>query len=235
MATVTQLRGRDSPYATFRLRIPEDPIAMEQRVNRQRASGQFPQGSGPYDIPSFQEKDEAFFRKYSDKGERRADAPRRQNTPVVDPVSGFTSVGADAEDGNYKTMEPLVNPDHRPQSAKPYGRPITSPIPDLRSQNAPWETRNKGKAYTGICLSVNTCIVIVVIIKVRSRAIQYSMPSRSLSNHCWGDFCCLLLGSQHEIVVAGQIFCQKGSRLRETKQSLRSHENTIKYSQSSQV
>jgi len=38
-----------------------------------------------------------------------------------------------------------VNKDHRPQSAIPYGRPIVSPIPDLRAQNAPWETKNIGK------------------------------------------------------------------------------------------
>lgn len=132
------------PFGTFRLHLSEDPVAVEQRLKRQQASGQFPATFTTCDVRSFQEKDEAFFRRFADKGERRADAPRRSDTPVVDPISGFTSVGADAEDGNYTQIEPLVNKDHRPQSATPYGRPIVSPIPDLRSQNAPWEAKNKG-------------------------------------------------------------------------------------------
>ena len=136
------------PFGTFRLHLPEDSIAVEQRLKRQQASGKFPGTYSTYDIPSFQEKDEAFFRRFAEKGERRADGPRRSDTPVVDPISGFTSVGADAEDGNYTQIEPLVNKDHRPQSATPYGRPIVSPIPDLRSHNAPWETKTKGKYFT---------------------------------------------------------------------------------------
>lgn len=131
------------PFGTFRLHLAEDHIAVEQRLKRQQASGKFPGTFTTHDIPSFQEKDEAFFRRFADKGERRADAPRRSDTPVVDPVSGFTSVGADAEDGNYTQIEPLVTKDHRPQSAVPYGRPIVSPMPDLRGRNAPWDAKNK--------------------------------------------------------------------------------------------
>lgn len=130
-------------FGSLRLHLPEDPIAAEQRFQRQQATGKFPAMYNTYDILSFQEKNEAFFRRFADAGERRSDAPRRSDTPVVDPVSGFTSVGADAEDGNYKQMEPLVVKDHRPQSAVPYGRPIVSPIPELRDQNAPWVGKNK--------------------------------------------------------------------------------------------
>lgn len=145
MATAINASLPKPPFGTFRLHLSEDPIALEQRFRRQQAAGKFPATFTTYDIPSFQEKDEAFFRRFAERGERRADAPRRRDTPVVDPTSGFTSVGADAEDGNYKQIEPLVNKDHRPQSATPYGRPIVSPIPDLRAQNAPWETKNMGK------------------------------------------------------------------------------------------
>lgn len=147
MATVVEsFAGSRSPYGTFRLHVSEDPLAVEERARRQRVVGKIPLPTKNYDIPSFQESDEKNFKRYNDSGERRADAPRRQNTPVIDPISGFTSVGADAEDGNYKPIEPLVIKDHRPQSAVPYGRPITSPIPELRAQNAPWETRQiKGK------------------------------------------------------------------------------------------
>ena len=133
------------PFGTFRLHLAEDPIAVEQRLKRQQASGKFPTTFTAYDTLSFQEKDEKFFRRFSDKGERRADAPRRSDTTVIDPISGFTSVGADVEDGNYAQIEPFVNKDHRPQSAKPYGRPIISPIPELRAQNAPWDAKNIGK------------------------------------------------------------------------------------------
>ena len=145
MAVVSNSSLTRPPFGTFRLHLPEDSVATDQRLKRQQAAGRFPSTFTTYDIPSFQEKDEAFFRRFAEQGERRVDAPRRSDTPVVDPISGFTSVGADAEDGNYKQIEPLVNKDHRPQSAVPYGRPIVSPIPDLRSQNAPWETKNKGK------------------------------------------------------------------------------------------
>lgn len=147
MAAVANTSIPRPPFGTFRLHLPEDHIAAEQRLKRQQAAGKFPATFTTYDVPSFQEKDEAFFRRFAEKGERRADAPRRSDTPVVDPISGFASVGADAEDGNYAQIEPLVNKDHRPQSATPYGRPIVSPIPDLRSQNAPWETKNKGKHF----------------------------------------------------------------------------------------
>ena len=145
MATAVNASLPKPPFGTFRLHLPEDHIALEQRFRRQQAAGKFPATFTTYDIPSFQEKDETFFRRFAEKGERRAEAPRRSDTPVVDPTSGFTSVGADAEDGNYKQIEPLLSKDHRPQSAIPYGRPIVSPIPDLRAQNAPWETKNIGK------------------------------------------------------------------------------------------
>ena len=146
MVTVAEFRAHPrSPYGTFRLHVPEDSLAIEERARRQRVMGKFPLPTRNYDIPSFHESNEVNFKRYNESGDRRADAPRRQNTPVVDPTSGFTSVGADAEDGNYKPIEPLVVKDHRPQSAVPYGRPITSPIPELRAQNAPWESRNKGK------------------------------------------------------------------------------------------
>lgn len=164
MATVSQIQRTNSPYATFRLHLPEDPLAVEERARRQKAVGKFPVDTVRYDVPSFQEKDETYFRKYSDKGDRRAEAPHRQNTPVVDPISGFTSVGADAEDGNYSPMEPLVNKDHRPQSAKPYGRPITSPIPELRAQNAPWETRNKGMYMVSGNKHLKLFVVLIVLV-----------------------------------------------------------------------
>lgn len=144
MACVTERFHSRSPYGTFRLHLPEDPLAVGQRTQRQKVTGRFPPTRGIHDIISFQDRDESNYRVYSDKGERRAEAPRRQDTPVVDPTSGFTSVGADAEDGNHKPIEPLVCKDHRPQSATPYGRPITSPTPELRTINAPWETKNKG-------------------------------------------------------------------------------------------
>lgn len=131
------------PFGTFRVHLPEDPISSEQRLNRQRAAGKFPATYATYDFLSFQEKDEAFFRRFADTGERRVDAPRRCDTPVVDPVSGFTSVGADAEDGNYKQIAPLVVKDHRPQSAIPYGRPIASPVSESKDQNAPWKEKKK--------------------------------------------------------------------------------------------
>ena len=144
MGKVADVSLSRPPFGKFRLHLPEDSIAAEQRLNRQQAAGKFPPTYNTYDISSFQEKDEAFFRQFADTGERRSDAPRRSDTPVVDPVSGFTSVGADAEDGNYKQIEPLVVKDHRPQSAIPYGRPITSPILDFRNQKAPWEGKSKG-------------------------------------------------------------------------------------------
>jgi hypothetical protein len=115
-------------------------------------SGRFPPTYGIHETLSFQERDESNFKVYGESGERRASAPRRQNTPVVDPTSGFTSVGADAEDGNHKPIEPLVYKDHRPQSAIPYGRPITSPTPELRTLNAPWETKNKGASNNYTCI-----------------------------------------------------------------------------------
>lgn len=164
MATAVNASHPRPPFGTFRLHLSEDPIALEQRFRRQQASGKFPATSATYDIPSFQEKDEAFFRRYAEKGERRADAPRRSDTPVVDPTSGFTSVGADAEDGNYQQIEPLVNKDHRPQSATPYGRPIVSPIPDLRAQNAPWETKAKGKFIASP--AVSKCTICSVVNKL---------------------------------------------------------------------
>lgn len=148
MATAVNTSLPRPPFGTIRLHLSEDPIALEQRFRRQQASGKFPVTYPNYDIASFQKKDEAFFRRFAEKGERSADAPRRSDTPVVDPTSGFTSVGADAEDGNYQQVDPLVNKDHRPQSAIPYGRPIVSPIPDLRSQNAPWEAKSMGKFFS---------------------------------------------------------------------------------------
>lgn len=158
MATAVNTSLPRPPFGTFRLHLSEDPIALEQRFRRQQASGKFPATFSTYDVASFQEKDEAFFRKFAEKGERRADAPRRSDTPVVDPTSGFTSVGADAEDGNYQQIDPLVNKDHRPQSAMPYGRPIVSPIPDLRSQNAPWEAKNRGtQVYCARSSTSNNC------------------------------------------------------------------------------
>ncbi|XP_032239553.1 spermatogenesis-associated protein 48 [Nematostella vectensis] len=149
MVSITESFHTKSPYGTFRLHLAEDPIATQQRAQRQKISGKFPATQGIYDVLSFQERDESNYKIYNEAGERRADAPRRQNTPVVDPTSGFTSVGADAEDGRYTPIDPLVNKDHRPQSAKPYGRPITSPIPELRTQNAPWESQNKGFEHLG--------------------------------------------------------------------------------------
>ena len=164
MATAVNASPPKPPFGTFRLHLSEDPIALEQRFRRQQTAGKFPVTFTTYDTPSFQEKDEAFFRRFAEKGERRADAPRRSDTPVVDPTSGFTSVGADAEDGNYKQIEPLVNKDHRPQSATPYGRPIVSPIPDLRAQNSPWETKNKGKFKLKFYISLALCVLLAIAI-----------------------------------------------------------------------
>ncbi|KAK3735078.1 hypothetical protein QZH41_002087 [Actinostola sp. cb2023] len=66
-----------------------------------------------------------------------------EDTPVVDTINGFASVGADVEDGNYKAIEPLIHKNPGPQASNPYDRHPESPLPGITSQRQPWETNNK--------------------------------------------------------------------------------------------
>lgn len=139
MATITETFRSNSPYGTFRMQLPEDPISWQQRAQRQKVSGKFPPTIGIHEPLSFQKADHN-FRAREETGETRPDAPRRQNTPVVDTINGFTSVGAEAEDGNYRVIEPLIHKNPGPQASNPYERPTISP-----TQKLPWETNHKGK------------------------------------------------------------------------------------------
>lgn len=139
MASITETFRSNSPYGTFRLNLPEDPISWQQRSQRQKVTGKFPPTIGIHEPSSFQKYDHN-FRAREETGETRADAPRRQDTPVIDTLNGFTSVGAEVEDGNYRVIEPLIHKNPAPQASNPYERQ-DSPF---TAQNLPWETKQKG-------------------------------------------------------------------------------------------
>jgi len=143
MASITETFHSSSPYGRFRMHLPEDPLAWQQRVQRQKVTGKFPPTLGIHEPVSFQIGDQN-FRAREEVGETRPDAPRRQDTPVVDTINGFASVGADVEDGNYKAIEPLIHKNPGPQASNPYDRHPESPLPGITSQRQPWETNNKG-------------------------------------------------------------------------------------------
>ena len=94
----------------------------EQRRKRQM---KFPSLVGRKDVDSFQVSPRdatlfASYRKYNDEGDFRPPAPYRSFDNIIDPVSGFVSIGGDMDrQTNVKRIPCLVQLNHTPQSMVP--------------------------------------------------------------------------------------------------------------------
>ncbi|KAL8620643.1 hypothetical protein ACOMHN_029533 [Nucella lapillus] len=81
----------------------------------------FPPLKGKHDVDSFQTDltDEA-FKKWNDEGDHHPTAPYRSCDNIIDPVSGFVSVGGDVDrNTGHQRKRSLVHLNKTPQSAAP--------------------------------------------------------------------------------------------------------------------
>ncbi|XP_074659641.1 protein SPMIP7-like [Tubulanus polymorphus] len=97
--------------------------AMQQiESNRQRRHMKFPTLSGKRDVDSFQHAKTSTpaFKKFNDDGDHRVPAPFRSFDNIVDPVSGFVSIGGDVDrDTGVRRIKSLVQLNRTPQNVVP--------------------------------------------------------------------------------------------------------------------
>ncbi|XP_041366282.1 spermatogenesis-associated protein 48-like [Gigantopelta aegis] len=100
-------------------------VVTQIKEKRRRRHQNFPCLRGRADVDSFQEKvnENPSFKKWNDEGNYRAPAPYRSFDNIVDPVSGFVSVGGDMDRNTGHTMmRSFVLLSDTPQSAAPRDR-----------------------------------------------------------------------------------------------------------------
>ena len=100
-------------------------VVSQINERRRRRHQNFPCLRGRTDADSFQENVNAntSFKKWNDEGEYRAPAPYRSFDNIVDPVSGFVSVGGDVDRNTGHTMiRSFVQLSDTPQSVDPRQR-----------------------------------------------------------------------------------------------------------------
>ncbi|XP_076465540.1 protein SPMIP7-like [Babylonia areolata] len=102
----------------------------------------FPSLKGRHDADSFQtELQNKAFKKWNDDGDHHAEAPYRSFDNIIDPVSGFVSVGGDVDrNTSHDRIHSLVQLNRTPQSAAPVSQNSVranepAAPPELRREN----------------------------------------------------------------------------------------------------
>ncbi|XP_067650089.1 protein SPMIP7-like [Haliotis asinina] len=137
--------------------------AVRQIEEKRRARQmKFPSLRGKRDYDSFQEstKENGAFKKWNDDGDFRAPAPYRSCDNILDPVSGFVSVGGDVDRNTGHTqIRSLVQLNDTPNSGTPKGKNsdrVSDPAapPELRRSHTyapgaptPWNSRKISDAW----------------------------------------------------------------------------------------